>query len=132
MSGILFDKLHNSLGQVLDVRKMQHALTVGNIANTDTPHYKAKVIPFDELLAETMGTDSFAMNRTRDGHLQGMRGDTSEPDIEEIDAPPWALDGNSVQIEREMVRLRANSLMFKTVLTGISNRMNRIAIITGK
>ena len=48
-----------------------------------------------------------AMRRTRSGHLTGMQGSAEEPEIEEIEAPPWALDGNSVSLEREMVRLKS-------------------------
>ena len=50
MRDILFDRLHMGLGQVLDLRSQQSAMTAGNIANTDTPNYKAKFIPFDELM----------------------------------------------------------------------------------
>ena len=46
--------------------------------------------------------------------------------VDEIEAPPWSLDGNSVNVEREMVRLKANSLMFRTILKGISGRIDRL------
>ena len=41
-------------------------------------------------------------------HFNSINGDAIEPSIEEIEAPPWVLDGNSVQIEREMIRLRGS------------------------
>ena len=91
MKDLLFDRLHNGLGKVMDLRSQQSAMTAGNIANTDTPNYKAKFIPFDELLQTTMGTDNMAMRRTRPGHLSGMQGTVDDPAIEEIEAPPWAL-----------------------------------------
>ena len=50
MKDLLFDRLHNGMGRVLDLRAQQSAMTAGNIYNTDTPNYKAKFIPFDELL----------------------------------------------------------------------------------
>ena len=37
MKAFLFDNLHNGLGRVLDLRRSQHALTVSNLANADTP-----------------------------------------------------------------------------------------------
>ena len=110
MRDILFDRLHMGLGQVLDLRSQQSAMTAGNIANTDTPNYKAKFIPFDELLKTAIGTDDMSLRQTRPGHIPGIAGTIDDPKVEEIEAPPWALDGNSVQLERELVRLKSNAL----------------------
>lgn len=123
MRDLLFDRLHAGLGQVLDLRSQQSAMTAGNIANTDTPNYKAKFIPFDELLGSAMGTDDMQMRRTRPAHLSGMSGTISDPSIEEIEAPPWALDGNSVNLERELVRLKSNALQYSAVTKGIGKRL---------
>ena len=132
MNNMLFDEIHNGIYKVLELRKKQHALTIGNIANTDTPNYKAKYIRFDELLSEAMNTDVFAMNKTQDSHYAGLRGDSDEPDITTIDPPPWALDGNSVQIEREMIRLRENSVMFNAAVKGIAKRLSNMTIVINK
>ena len=129
MRDLLFDRLHSGLGQVLDLRSQQSAMTAGNIANTDTPNYKAKFIPFDELLQTTMGRDDVAMRQTRSGHLSGMQGTVSDPEIEEIDPPPWALDGNSVSLEREMVRLKANALQYGAVTKGITKRLAMLRFV---
>ena len=123
---VLFDNLHNGLVQVLDLRQKQHALTTGNIANADTPHYKAKFIQFDELLAETMKDGDMSLTKTHHLHVSNYSGGPDSPSVDEIEAPPWSLDGNSVNIEREMVRLKANSLMFRTILKGISGRIDRL------
>ena len=112
MKSILFDRLHNGLGSVLELRQKQHSLTAGNIANVDTPNYKAKVIPFDELLEQAVGGSDFDMKRTDPMHLQSINGNPGSPRIDEIEAPPWVIDGNSVSLERELVRLKENNLMF--------------------
>ena len=41
MANVLFDGLHQGLGQVLNLRMAQHALTAANLANVDTPGYAA-------------------------------------------------------------------------------------------
>ncbi len=129
MKHLLFDNLHVGLGKVLDLRSQQSAMTAGNIANTDTPNYKAKFIPFDELLKTTMGTDDMAMSRTRTAHLESMQGTADDPAIEEIEAPPWALDGNSVSLEREMVRLKSNALQYSTITRGITKRLSMLRFV---
>lgn len=129
MKDLLFDRLHTGMGRVLDLRSQQSAMTAGNIANTDTPNYKAKFIPFDELLKTTMGTDDMAMKQTRAGHLTGMQGTVDDPAVEEIEAPPWALDGNSVSLEREMVRLKSNALQYSAITKGITKRLSMLRYV---
>jgi flagellar basal-body rod protein FlgB len=128
---VLFDNLHNGLVQVLDVRQKQHALTTGNVANADTPHYKAKFIAFDELLAETMQEGDMLLSKTHPMHVSNYSGGVESPTVQEIEAPPWSLDGNSVNMEREMVRLKENALMFRTILKGISARVARLGLAAG-
>ncbi len=124
MSNMLFDGFHAGLGQVLDLRAAQHALTTANLANADTPEYRAKVIPFDRVLSEIVDrTDRPALQRTHAGHMPGLDGDSREPDVEELEAPAWSADGNSVQLERETVRLTENAMMFEAVSTGLSKRL---------
>ena len=131
MKGLLFDKMHHGMEKVMELRKKQHALTAANIANTDTPHYKAKYIRFDEVLSEVMGTEDMPLTINDRRHFTSINGDAIEPSIEEIGAPPWVLDGNSVQIEREMIRLRENSVMFNAVVRGMTQRIARLQIAIG-
>jgi flagellar basal-body rod protein FlgB len=131
VKGILFDKMHHGMEKVMELRKKQHALTAANLANTDTPHYKAKYIRFDQVLGEVMGTEELGLNVKDYRHFNSLNGDAIEPSITEIDAPPWALDGNSVQIEREMIRLRENSVMFNAVVRGMTQRIARLQIAIG-
>ena len=124
MSDLFFDSIHTGLGQVLDLRSAQHALTATNLANADTPGFEARFIPFDRVLGEAMDTgDSLGMKRTHELHVAGAGGDPDNPEVEKLDAPPWATDGNSVVLERESVRLSENALLFNSVATGLSRRM---------
>ena len=129
MKSLLFDKLHTGLGSVLDLRQKQHSLAVGNIANVDTPNYRAKYIRFDEILKEAVGDETDLMRRTNTRHLSSESGSVVEPEISEQDPAPWVIDGNSVSLEREMVRLKSNSMMFRTVTKGLSKRLTMIRFV---
>jgi flagellar basal-body rod protein FlgB len=131
MKSFLFDQLHGSFGSVLELRQKQHALTTGNIANADTPHYKAKFIRFDTLLDEAVGQDAYAMRRTHEMHLSGFDGSADDPAIEQMKPPPWAVDGNSVQLEKEAIRLKENSLMFRASTTALSKRLGMLRYVAG-
>lgn len=124
MSNTLFDGLHNGLGKVLDLRMQQHSLTAANLANADTPGYKAKFIPFDKVLGEAVSRGSgVSMRTTHALHSAGLEASTSDPSISEIEAAPWVADGNSVDPEREAVRLKENATLFSGVSRGLGRRM---------
>ena len=83
-----------------------------------------------------------AVNRARnlqpqqvhDLHMPGLAGDSDNPRVDEIEAPPWKADGNSVYPEREMTRLTENSLLFGAVARGLNTRMKilRFAATDGR
>ncbi len=130
MSQLLFDGLHQGLQRVLDLRQAQHSLTATNLANADTPGYKAKVIPFDEILSQAVEQGE-GMRRTNEAHLSGIGGSAANPEVDELEAPPWALDGNSVVAEREAARLAENAMLFSGVSQGISRRLAMLRYAAG-
>ena len=134
MSDFLFEKLYPGLHNVLSLRSKQHALSATNLANADTPDFKAKFIPFDEVLGDALRVkEDVGMAMTDSRHISG-EGSLSNPKVDEIEAPPWSEDGNSVVAEREMARISANSLLYGAVVRGVSSRLAilRYAATDGK
>jgi flagellar basal-body rod protein FlgB len=122
MSGFLFDSTLGGLQQVLDLRSQQHALTASNLANADTPGFKAKHLDFEHALGDAMDRgDRLAMHRTSQSHLDA--GGAFDPNVIELEPTPWSADDNSVLPEREMARLQENSLMYRAVSTGMSKKL---------
>jgi len=122
MSGVLFDQLTSGLRNVLDLRSQQHALTASNLANAETPGYRAKQIDFDRVLGDALGaSNGLPLKRTDARHLSAYS--TLDPQIEHLEATPWSVDGNSVLPEREQARLQENSLMYRAVARGLSRRL---------
>lgn len=107
MSGSLFDASFTGLHQVLDLRQRQHTLTATNLANADTPGFRARYLDFQGSLAEAMDPSSL---------------EAPEPDVVEVEPPAWSSSGNSVFPEQEHARLRANSMLYNGVTRGMSRR----------
>jgi flagellar basal-body rod protein FlgB len=119
---MLFDNSFQGLEAVLDLRSQQHALTASNLANADTPGFKARVIDFESELAGAYGTgNGLQPTRTDARHLGGHT--AGDPKVNELEPQDGALDGNSVNAEREMVRLGENEMMFSAVSRGLSKRL---------
>ena len=126
MKDLLFDRLHHGLGNVLELRQKQNSLTASNLANVDTPNFKAKYIEFDSLLETAVGVSDFSLTKTDTRHIAGMDGDVSDPHIEELEPEPWVLDNNSVNLETELINLKENSLMFRSVTKGLTKRLSML------
>ncbi len=118
----MFDSAIGGLHQVLDLRSQQHALTASNLANADTPGFKAKHLDFENALSDAMDRgDRVGMQRTEQLHMDA--GGALDPHVVELDPTPWSQDGNSVLPEREMARLQENALMYRAVSSGLSKKL---------
>jgi flagellar basal-body rod protein FlgB len=117
MSGVdfrLFDGLHHGLERALDMRRNQHVLVTSNLANADTPGYRAKELPFEEIL----GSEIRAAEQGVDSQWQSR--------VTEREPLPWALDGNSVDAEHESVKLTENSMLYNALTTVVSKRLTML------
>ena len=112
MSDLLFDRLHVGLGKAIELRREQVGLTASNIANADTPGYKAKRLDFDAALD--------AVFDQLDGQV--TLDDGTLP-IEELDPEAWVTDGNSVVIEKENAAMAETFTMYSALTTGLSKRL---------
>jgi len=118
----LFDPMTDALTRVLDLRQQQHAITASNLANADTPGFRARVLEFDDTLTAVMArAEQLALHRPASAH-RGPQG-VPEPEIIEIDPTPWTADDNSVLPEREMARMQENALLYRAVSEGLSRRL---------
>ena len=86
-----------------------------NLANVDTPGYKASYVSFEEQLKRQTNpsTGELAMERTNGGHLAAPL--PSEPVIALRPSTTFRNDGNSVDIDKEMVDLAETALRYQSL-----------------
>ena len=97
----MFEKLElTRMAQALAAHSgAQMAVIARNVANADTPGYKAQELPpFAKVFAE----DGAAMRSTRPGHLGGHGADA--PMLPQRAPGREAPNGNTVSLEGEMVK----------------------------
>lgn len=122
---ILFsDPLPQMLKKALDFQSMRHTIISSNIANVDTPGYKAVDIEFEKELRSAIGSeDRLSMKPTHPKHIGGR-----EKDFEGIrpkivsERGVSRLDGNNVDIDKEMTKLAENQLMYSAVIRALTNK----------
>ena len=113
------------MGAVLDVRAAQNRVISSNIANEDTPGYRAKEIHFfkDTLAAVRQDAKSVTMHITNDRHLMLPSMTTQVPGrIAEVPAADLPLDANLVNLDLEMAKLSDNAMQYKAIAELLARR----------
>ena len=115
MFGGVFNKTFDLLEKTMDVTHARHKAITSNVANAETPGYRAKDVNFEEELQRQLGgVDSgIGMARTNANHISV--GKVGGLPISAIDSPSGApgLDGNTVNLETEIVRLAENTMRYE-------------------
>ncbi|RLC47801.1 MAG: flagellar basal body rod protein FlgB [Candidatus Coatesbacteria bacterium] len=102
----------NLLGRALDICSRRASLVASNVANVDTPGYKAKTFDFDAALAASSNKYAEMQPvRTDPRHMCQNVGKEPVIDVQETESPGRD-DGNTVNIEQEMADLLESELMF--------------------
>jgi flagellar basal-body rod protein FlgB len=103
--------------KALNIRAYYHHVLAGNIANVETPNYKEKDIDFQrELEKKTASSDDIRVTEKTENDGTG------------------GIDGNTVNIENQMVKLTENNLLFNSLVQVITKKfsMMRYAINEGR
>jgi flagellar basal-body rod protein FlgB len=123
----LFDRTLTSLERSLNLRALNQKLIVSNIANLDTPNFKAFKMVVDEALQNSSGQPAaLSMTRTQARHLTPHTSTIESTRFERVDENPLSLrgDGNTVELDSEMANLAENTLMYNTATRIIANKFS--------
>ncbi|HDZ47878.1 hypothetical protein LCGC14_0150930 [marine sediment metagenome] len=134
----MIDQLESAFNyhqKALGLRQARHEVLASNIANADTPNYKARDIDFaSELKKAVDGTPGTASNagggltlaRTSGNHIAGegpaWRGVGSADLLYRIPDQP-SLDGNTVDMDRERTQFADNAVRYQAGLTILNSRI---------
>ncbi len=120
------DKTLNALTTALNFREMRQEVISSNIANANTPGFKAKKVDFEEALARALDTDGqMQMNVTDERHFDVGNGgfNNLEPEIYEDPNGVVSENGNTVDTEAEMGRMAENKLMYDALVQLVNKKM---------
>jgi flagellar basal-body rod protein FlgB len=106
-----------------------------NIANVDTPGFKASEVRFeDQLAAALQRRDSdLPLQRTAAGHLTTEAASVADvqPVEQTVDSLTYRNDGNNVDIDAQMSALAETQLLFAAVSQATGRRIGHLrSIIT--
>jgi flagellar basal-body rod protein FlgB len=124
--------------EALKVRGQRTELLANNLANADTPGYRARDIDFRAALAAagnaTPGS-GVQMSTTNGAHLSTAQAGTAEsnPHLKYRVPNAPALDGNTVDVQMEQAAFAENSVRFQATLTLLGSKFRGLmTAITGQ
>ena len=113
----------------LSLRAARQELLASNIANADTPNYKAKDIDFASALQGAMSgnTEKLPLVTTSPGHLGGATGESvmGAPVMYRNVLQPSA-DGNTVDMDVERAQFADNALRYEAGVAFVSSKVKDV------
>ncbi len=113
---ILFDPTNHLLTQMIQGAALRHRVLAANLANVETPGYQAQEVTFAQSLeiaqrAQTGAGQAAPEIRTTVG---------TDPDAAARG------DGNSVDLDRQMVKLAQNTTWHNTMIQILTSRLSTL------
>ena len=119
---ISFDKAFGVHDTALLLFERRTQLIGENIANADTPNYKARDIDFNAALNNAQA-DQIKMNATHSGHID-MSSGVQDSLIKYRNPTQNSADGNTVDMQQEQAAFAENSVRYQTTLNILSRRIS--------
>lgn len=119
------DKAFAFQEKVLALRGHRQQMLASNIANADTPNYKAMDIDFAAAMRQVQGAaGGIALARTSAGHLDGKGGGSlaGVKPMYRTSVQP-SIDGNTVDTNIEQAQFSENALQYMSTLQFINGKI---------
>lgn len=121
------DDLLNFHTQALRVRDQRQQVLASNIANADTPNYKAREVDFKTALQGALKgagpSNGVTVATTAQGHLPGNPGMRAEAGLLYRTPAQGSVDGNTVDMDAERAAFADNAVHYEFNLTRISQQI---------
>ncbi len=119
---ISFDKAFGIHQYTLGARAQRAEVLSNNIANEDTPGYKAQDLDFSAALQQAQSGQSFGLSLTNEHHI---RSEVSSSGALKYRVPNQADtgDGNTVDIQQERSNFLENGLQYQASLEFLNGRI---------
>lgn len=122
---ISLDNVLGIHGKALSLYSQRSTVLAANLANADTPNYKARDIDFKSILSRAADkqADTPRLTVTRAGHFGATSSNSivAERLYRQPDQP--SLDGNTVEVQKEQAAFADNSMRYMATLRFITGRV---------
>lgn len=120
----LFGNTIQSLEHGLNFSATKGKAIAQNIANIDTPNYKAKDVSFKDVFANVKSNNLEAY-RTESRHME-FKSRTLQPGVFSYSNFSYRHDGNGVDMDKEQANLASNQIYYNAVVDRINGKFSTL------
>lgn len=126
----MFSGVVQTLDDSLQYASAKNRAISNNIANADTPGYKAKNVDFKNVLQQEM-TSPQAAKRTRPEHIPFSQANTNQSFSTTTDNTAYNHNGNSVDVDKEMADLAKNQIYYQALVDRLNGKLSSLKTAIG-
>ena len=120
----LFGGTISNLEKGLSYATLKNKAIAQNIANVDTPNYKAKEVSFKDVFSEVKEA-GFASNKTDRRHYD-FKINTSTPGIYSYENFRSRPNGNAVNMDAEQANLAENTIYYNALIDRVNGKFSTL------
>ena len=127
----LFGSTIDLISKNLDLRAKNQMYIAANVANAETPNYRAKTFSFEDQLKDALknkdaGFMAAVPANPRHIPLKGIARKLDDVDgtVDESQANGLGRDGNGVDLEREMGRMAENQILYNASIQILAKKFD--------
>jgi len=116
------------LQKTLDLRAYRQQVLASNIANADTPNYKARDFNFAGELSRAVDTQSskIELRTTSSRHLQSSQDNPLGVDLRYRSSLQPSIDGNTVDMDVERAQFTDNAIHYQFAVDRITGKVKNL------
>jgi flagellar basal-body rod protein FlgB len=123
----MFENIFGIHEQALLLQGQRVGVLATNLANADTPNYKARDIDFTAVLAHT-DSAPLQMSATQAAHITLNDSDAPAADLKYRNPYQASLDGNTVEMPVEQAAFSENNVRYQASLNFINLRIAELTL----
>jgi flagellar basal-body rod protein FlgB len=124
----MFENIFGIHEQALTVHGQRLGVLAANLANADTPGYKARDIDFSAVLSHTQGEAALPLQVTHAAHITFSDGESPAGELMYRNPYQASLDGNTVEMPVEQAAFSENNVRYQASLNFINLRISELQL----
>ncbi len=120
----MFDNVFGIHEQALLLHGQRLSVLANNLANADTPNFKARDIDFAAVLSGSAAGAALPASTTDAAHIAFSGGEVADGELKYRNPYQASLDGNTVEMPVEQAAFAENNVRYQASLTFINNQIS--------
>ena len=123
----IFGGTISNLERSLDFSAVKHKAIAQNIANVDTPNYKAKGVNFKDFLSDAKQS-TFSAYRTNEKHFN-FQVQSGSQGVYKYTNFKYSENGNGVDMDKEQANLATNQIYYNALVDRMNSKLNTLQTV---